>query len=270
MIGVFDSGYGGLTILKGLTETLPGYDFVYLGDNARTPYGNRSRGAVTHFTKQGVDFLFSRGCKLIVIACFTASALALREIQEEYLRKLNVTDKKILGVLRPVAEEAVRVSKKGRIGAVGTRGTITSGAIEAECLKLRPEAIVYGQACPLLVPLIEEHWHMKPEAKKILRTYLKPLKACNPDTLILGCTHYSVMMPDFRRMMGKKCEVLDSGKVVAASLKDYLKRHPEIEKGLSRDGKRFFYTTDSVDRFAEFTELFFGRKIAGVEKAVLE
>lgn len=270
MIGVFDSGYGGLTILKELVKTLPGHDFVYLGDNARTPYGNRSREAVTRFTKQGVDFLFARGCRLIVIACFTASALALREIQEEYLRKLNVTDKKILGVLRPIAEEAVRISKKGRIGVVGTRGTIASGAIEAECVKLRPDVIVYGQACPLLVPLIEEHWYTKPEARKILRTYLKTLKGCNPDTLILGCTHYGIMIGDFRRMMGKKCMVTDSGKIIAASLKDYLRRHLEIASGLTQNGRCEFFTTDSADRFKEFTELFFGQGISNVESAVLE
>lgn len=274
MIGVFDSGYGGLTILKELIKSLPSYDYMYLGDNARTPYGNRGKSQITKFTKQGIDFLFKKGCSLIIIACFTASSEALRDIQVEYLRKPGITDKKILGVIRPVIEKAVLVSPRGRIGVTGTRGTISSNAFEIECKKLRSDVKICSQACPLLVPLIEEHWYKKPEARMILKKYLRKLKTCNLDTLILGCTHYGVMMKDFERIMGKRCNVLNSGEIVAESLKDYLKRHSEIDKLLSKKkegtGKQSFYTTDSKEKFGEFTRMFFGQEMKNIEQVSIE
>lgn len=263
MIGVFDSGYGGLTILKEILKALPEYNYLYLGDNARTPYGNRSKEIITQFTDEAVRFLFDQGARLIIVACYTASALALRELQKKYLRnpKSKYCDRKILGVIRPVTEQAVHESKSGRIGVVGTRGTIASKSFEVELKHQKSGVAVVTQACPLLVPLIEEHWHTKPETRMILRKYLRPVKNHNIDTLILGCTHYPLMLDDFKRMMGKRTRVLDSGKIVAVSLKDYLSRHPEIERQLERDGKRIFCTTDNPERFREFTKTFAGMVI---------
>lgn len=271
VIGVFDSGYGGLTILKEILKTLPQYDYCYLGDNARAPYGNRSKETVTQFTDEAVRFLFDRGARLIIIACYTASALALRELQEKYLRnpKSKYRDRKILGVIRPVVEQAVHESKSGRIGVVGTRGTIASKAFETELKNQKSTITVVTQACPLLVPLIEEHWHTKPEARMILRKYLRPAKSHNIDTLILGCTHYPLMLGDFKRMMGKRTRILDNGKIVAASLKNYLSRHPEIERQLERDGKRIFCTTDDPERFQEFTKTFARITITSPQKIIL-
>lgn len=280
MIAIFDSGFGGLAIMKEILKILPEYDYLYLGDNARTPYGNRSKETVLEFTKEAVDFLFTRwnsrsdhstGLKkdisLILIACNSATGLTLHDIQEQYLR--NIKTKKILGVTRPVAEKAAEISKSGRIGVVGTKGTINSQTFEKEFEKINKKAKVYGQACPLLVPFIEEGWHKKPEAKMILRKYLRPLKDKNIDTLILGCTHYPLMFKEFEKIMGKNIKVLNSGKIVAESLKDYLKRHPEIEKKLTKKGKRIFITTDDPKKFKELGEEFLGQRISKVEKVEL-
>lgn len=270
MVGIFDSGYGGLTTMKEIVKALPQYDYTYLGDNARAPYGNRSPKTVTQFTDEAVRFLFGRGARLIIIACYTATSLALRELQEKYLRNPSspFRDRKILGVIRPTVEKAIKVSK-GRIGVAGTRATIDSKAFGIELKKLRPEISVSQQACPLLVPLIEEHWHTKPEAHMILRKYMSGLKTHNIDTLILGCTHYPLMLKDFKRTVGKRTQVLDSGKVVAESLKDYLKRHPEIESQLSKKGECVFLTTDSSARFEEFGNFFLKMPLRGVEKVRL-
>lgn len=269
MIGVFDSGYGGLTILKELLLTLPQYDYIYLGDNGRAPYGNHSRETVTNFTRQAVDFLFKKRVRLIIIACNTASALALHTLQEEYLRKPKVADKKILGVIFPIVEKAAEVNHKGRIGVVGTRGTIESGAYQTELKKLYPKAKVYTEACPLLVPLIEENWRGKPEARMILKKYLRPLKSCQIGTLILGCTHYPLMLKDFERIMGRNVQILDLGKAVAEKLKDYLKRHPEIKKLLTQKKRRIFFTTDDPGKFQELGSRFLGQKITEVERVEL-
>lgn len=252
MIGLFDSGYGGLTVLKPVLEKLPQYDYIYLGDNARTPYGTRSPETIKRYSEQAVEYLFNKGCTLILIACNTVSALALRHLQQKYLRDKNVTDKKILGVIRPLAEYAATNTHTKRISVVGTSGTVSSNSYEIELKNLDPDINVFSKACPLLVPLIEEHWHHKPEAKKILKKYLLPLKSKNSDTLILGCTHYPLMYKDFKRYMGKNVNVLHSGEIVADSLKDYLNRHPEIEKLITRGGKREYITTDSANSFKEF------------------
>lgn len=244
--------------MKDIVTVLPQYNYLYLGDNARTPYGNRSKEIVTQFTDEAMRFLFEKGCRLIIIACNVASALALRQLQEKYLRNADspYRDRKILGVIRPVVEEASKISKNGRIGVAATRGAVESGAFEIELKHRRPDVTVLQQACPLLVPLIEEHWHQKPEARMILRKYMRPMKSQNIDTLILGCTHYPHMMMDFKRIMGQRVKILDSGKIVAASLADYLKRHPEIEKQLGRGGERSFLTTDDTRRFEEFLKSF--------------
>lgn len=271
MIGVFDSGYGGLTILKEMVRELSQYDYLYLGDNARTPYGNRSKETVTAFTEQAMHFLFKKGAELIIVACNTSSACALRALQEKYLHNPDspYRKKKILGVIRPVAERAVSETKTGSIGVVGTRGTVDSGAFEHELHDLEKGVDVYSKACPLLVPFIEEGWHTKPEAKMILKKYLRPLKSAHIDTLILGCTHYSLMMKDFESIMGSRVKVLDSGKIVATSLRQYLDRHPEIESRISRNGTRTFMTTDSPERFVSFAHEFLGMKVGPVQKASL-
>jgi glutamate racemase len=271
MIGIFDSGYGGLTIMKEIVAVLPQYDYLYLGDNARTPYGNRGKETVTRFTEEAINFLFEKGCQLIVIACFTSSALALRELQEKYLRnkKSPYRDRKILGVIRPVVEYAAKTSRSGRIGVVATRGTVASNAFEIELKHQKPILTVIQQACPLLVPFIEEGWHKKPEARMILKKYLRPLKSHNIDALVLGCTHYPLMIDEFKRIMNKKTQVLDSGKIVAKSLQNYLARHPEIERQLTRGESKKFLTTDDAERFAEFAKNFSGVKMAHGEKVEL-
>lgn len=246
MIGVFDSGYGGLTVLKPFLKKLPQYDYMYLGDNARTPYGPRGAETVKAYSEEAVEYLFEQGASLVIIACNTASALALRHLQQKY------TDKKILGVLFPLVEKAAQSTNSKKVAIVGTKGTISSKAYDKEIAKLDSEIKVYSQACPLLVPLIEEHWHHKPEALSILKKYLKPIKSYNCDTLILGCTHYPLMYKHFKRYMGKKVKVLDSGEIVADSLADYLQRHPEIEKLLTQNGERKYLTTDCPDAFKNF------------------
>lgn len=259
-IGIFDSGYGGLTVMKEIASILPQYDYIYLGDNARTPYGNHGKETVTRFTDEAVQFLFKENARLIIIACYTASALALRGLQEKYLRNSSSSfhDRKILGVIRPVAEEAAKLNKSGKIGVTGTRATIQSKSFETELLHQNPNLRITTQECPLLVPLIEEHWHKKPPALMILKKYLRPLKDHNIDTLLLGCTHYPLMITDFKRIMGKRVKVLDGGKIAAKSLVDYLKRHSEIETQLSSGGSRKFYTTDDAKKFCEFGKSFAG------------
>jgi len=266
MIGVFDSGFGGLTILRSLLSLLPDYDYMYLGDSARAPYGNRSYESVKRFTEEGMLYLMEHGCNLIIIACNTASAEALRALQNEYLVKPKVTDKKILGVIRPMVEEVSIISKSGRIGVVGTRGTIRSKSYESELRKINLGLKVYSQACPLLVPLVEEDWADKPETRMILKKYLRSLKSCNIDALILGCTHYPFLRKDFCRIMGKNVQIPDPGEIVAKSLKEYLARHPEIESKLSRNGRRFYTTTDDAERFRAVGQKFLGSQMEHVEK----
>ncbi|MBN1105257.1 MAG: glutamate racemase [Deltaproteobacteria bacterium] len=263
MIGVFDSGYGGLTVLKAFLERLPDYDYVYLGDSARAPYGNKSLKVVYEYTRQAVEFLFGQGAVLIILACNTASAKALRKVQQEWL-PVYQPDKRVLGVVIPLAEAAVEASRHGRIAVIGTRATIESGVYKQELHKLRPELKVFGRACPLLVPLVEEGWVGKPETHSILKKYVRPIKNNAVDTLILGCTHYPFLKRDIERIMGKNCRVLDAPAIAADKLADYLIRHPEIEVRLPRNGNRTFYTTDDPERFKAFGEDFLGRRIGEV------
>lgn len=275
MIGLYDSGYGGLTILKALLHRLPQYDTLYLGDNARAPYGGHDPETILQYAREAVNFLFSQKVRLILIACNTVSGVALRQLQEEYLRQPNVTDQKILGVIFPLVEKAASVSRTGQLGVVGTRATVASEAYVHEWANLRPEGRVFQQACPLLVPFIEEGWERKPEATMILRKYLRPLKSSHIDTLILGCTHYPLMQTQFERTMGNNVDVLDTGATMADSLIDYLKRHPEIERLLSRtasksgEGSRRMCTTGSPERFKVLGSHFFGRPLPHVEKVKL-
>ena len=260
MIGIFDSGLGGLTVFKEVAEKLPGYRILYLGDTARAPYGNRSQELIYEFTKQAVDFLFSQGCELIIIACNTASSEALRKVQQEYL-PVKYPDKKVLGVIRPIAEEAIRQTKNKRIGVTGTRGTINSQAYDRELQTLAKDIKVFSQPCPLLVPLVEEGWLKKPETMKILRGYIRPLKQQKIDTLVLGCTHYPFLLKQFQQISGKNIKVLNSPEIVVEKLADYLKRHPEIEKKLVKKSNHQFFVTDVTENFQNIAEKFLGRKI---------
>lgn len=269
MIAIFDSGYGGLTVFKPIMELMPEYDYIYLGDNARSPYGNHSEKNIKLFTEQAVNYLFYKKVKLIILGCNTASSVALRYLQKKYLKGEKETERKILGVLIPVAEEAVNMTKNKRIGVVGTKATIESNAYEKEIKKLDSKISIYSLACPLLVPFIEENWHKKPEAKMILKKYLNRIKSCNIDVLILGCTHYPLMIRDFKRYMGNKIKVLSSGEITAAKLKDYLKKHPEIEKKLSKNKKREFFTTDDPKIFQKFVQEHFGMEIKTPKKIKL-
>ncbi|HUT22224.1 MAG TPA: glutamate racemase [Candidatus Bipolaricaulota bacterium] len=260
MIGVFDSGLGGLTVLRQLLKNLPQYDYLYLGDTARVPYGNRSAEAIYEFSKQACDYLFEQGCELIIVACNTSSGLALKRLQEDYLPVKNSETKRILGVIRPVAE-FFAVKDYKRIGVIGTRGTIASNVYKKELEKLKSKAKIFQAATPLFVPLIEENWLNRPETMRILRTYLRPLKNKKIQSLILGCTHYPILIKQIRRVMGKQVDVPNPAKIVAESLKDYLKRHPEIETKLGKNKERKYLATDLTENFEKMAERFLGQKL---------
>jgi glutamate racemase len=259
MIGVFDSGFGGLVVLREFLQLLPDYDYLYLGDNARIPYGTRSDRVVQRFTQQAVDYLFRQGCRLIVLACHTASARALRRIQQVYL-PANYPDNRVLGVLIPTVEEAVVRSRTKRIGVIATEGTVISQSFELELQKLDPEVQVVQQACPLLVPLIEAGEQDWEGTAMILRRYLKPFPG-QVDTLILGCTHYSILKEQIRGIIGPGQDLICSGQVAAAKLVTYLERHPDLQAWLSRGGTRRYLTTDLTPRFQQLASLFMGQPV---------
>ncbi len=260
MIGIFDSGLGGLAVVKSIMDVLPQLQITYLGDTARLPYGNRSLETVYSFTQEGVDFLFKAGCTLVILACNTASAEALRKIQQEYLPK-NHPDKRVLGIIRPLVEEAARVTKNKRIGIIATRGTVSSGAYVRELNSQNSEIRVFQNPSPLLIPLIEEGWMKRQETKKIIKYYLRPLMAKNIDTLILGCTHFQMIHSLIRDMVGKKCNVLNSGNIIAQSFVLYLKKHPEIEKILAKGKSHRFFVTDITQGFQDNANRYLGRSI---------
>lgn len=259
MIGIFDSGLGGLTVAKAIQERLPQYQLLYLGDTARVPYGNRSKEIIYEFTRQGVEFLFREGCELIILACNTASALALRKIQQEYLLRAY-PERRVLGVIRPLVEKAAQLAKNKRVGVLGTRGTVSSGAYVRELKALNSEIEVYQNSAPLLVPLIEEGWKKKMETRRILRYYLRPLKEKKIDALILGCTHYPILQKEIQAAMGKRCDVLDSAKIVAESLEKYLERHSELEKKLTRASAHRYCATDITSVFVQNARAFLGQR----------
>ncbi len=273
MIGVFDSGFGGLTIFKALVKQLPQYDYIYLGDSARAPYGNRSQDLIFEFTKQAVDYLFKQGCEMIILACNTASAEALKKIQQEYLPK-KYLERRVLGVIRPTVEEAVHPVKSrkagaakqqfnrvNKIGVIGTERTVSSNAFIRELKNLNPKTKVFQQACPLLVPIIEAGEHNWGGIDLILKKYLKPLLAKKIDTLILGCTHYPIIKNKIKKIIGKNIRIISQEKIIGSKLADYLKRHPEIEEKLAKTNKKIFLTTDLTERFEKLGSQFFGHKI---------
>lgn len=266
-IGVFDSGFGGITILRGIVKALPQYDYLYLGDTARTPYGTRSPEVIYEFTVSAVDFLFAQGCPLIVLACNTASAEALRKIQQEYLPK-KYPGKRVLGVLIPAAQDAVKATS-GTVGVIATPGTVASKAFIHELQKLDSSLSVYQQACPLLVPIVEEGEERSEVARLVLKKYLAPLQKKNIDTLVLGCTHYGVLASAIKKIVGPTVRIISEEKSVPKKLTDYLSRHPDIEKKISRAGTVRFTTTDLTEKFQKLGSRFFGSPIT-VEKITLQ
>lgn len=261
-IGVFDSGYGGLTILKEIVAELPRHDFIYLGDNARAPYGPRSYETVYHYTLECVNHLFLMGCELVILACNTASAKALRTIQQVDLPKIG-SQKRVLGVIRPTTEIIGKLSKTGRVGIMGTSGTVNSKSYETEIAKFFPEVRVTMQACPMLVPLIESGEHESEGADYFIRKYTLELLKQEPsiDTILLACTHYPLIADRIRKHLPAGIELISQGKLVAESLALYLSRHPEIENQCSKNSVLRFFTTDQPETFDKAAEIFFGRKI---------
>ncbi|MDQ1284342.1 MAG: Glutamate racemase [Patescibacteria group bacterium] len=260
LIGIFDSGFGGLNILRGIIKELPEYGYVYLGDTARVPYGSRSKEVVYEFTRQAVSFLFKKNCEIIIIACNTASSDALRKLQREYLPE-NHPSKKILGVLIPASEEAVRKTKNKKIGVIATEGTVLSESFPRELLKLCPEAMIYQKACPLLVPIVESGEHNSKIADLAIGKYLKELRKKKIDTLILGCTHYGILENKIRKIVGKNVKVISENKAVPKKLRTYFERHKEIENRLGKNEIRRFYSTDLTEKFQILGKKFFGKSI---------
>lgn len=256
-IGVFDSGYGGLTILSRIREHLPAYDYVYLGDNARTPYGTRSFEIVYEFTLQAVNRLFEMGCHLVILACNTASAKALRSIQQNDLPRIDPS-RRVLGVIRPTAERIGSLTRTRHVGVLATAGTIKSESYVLEIRKLHPDITVTGEACPLWVPLVENNEFDKPGADYFVRQHIDRLLAKDPDidAIILGCTHYPLLYRKIRAFTPPHIAVIPQGDYVAESLRDYLHRHPEMDTRCTRRGTCRFFTTESVEKFRESASIF--------------
>ena len=260
MIGIFDSGFGGLSVMKEIVAMNPLYDYIYLGDTARVPYGSRSRETIYQFTTEAVDFLFDKGCDLIIIACNTASAEALRQIQINVL-PLKYPGKRVLGVIVPALEEASAVTKNKRVGVLATESTVASRAFVSEMEKHNPEIQVFQNAAPLLVPIVEAGEQDSEVARIMVAKYLAPLLSENVDTVILGCTHYGHLESLIREACGLSVAVVSEGPIVARKLGEYLTRHPEIEAGLRKGGGRTFYTTDLSERFRTLGTSFYGQAI---------
>lgn len=266
-IGIFDSGFGGLTVMKEYLQRFPEYDYVYLGDQANTPYGSRSTERVNELVEKNVKFLIDQGCELIIIACNTASADALRHVQQIY--KGNPV---ILGVIVPAVEEALKQTRFGRIGVMATQGTVNSKAYTREVKKYEEkfyqpkdkraekEVRLTEKACPLLVPLVEEGMTRHVVSRMMLHKYLRPLKHANIDTLILGCTHYPLLYKEIDRISGKRARVISSSTAAVNAMGDYFQRHPDLKEKLSQNGARNYFTTDNPQRFAKLGSRFLGQK----------
>ena len=256
-IGIFDSGYGGLTILNGIRQLLPQYDYLYLGDNARTPYGNRSFEVVYEFTRQAVVRLFEMGCHLVILGCNTASAKALRSIQQNDLPKLDA-QRRVLGIIRPTAEVIGSLTTSRHIGIFATEGTIRSESYTLEIHKLFPDIQVTGVACPFWVPLVEYNEADSPGADYFVKKRVDQLMASDPeiDTVILGCTHYPLLLPKIKQFMPETIRIVSQGEYVAKSLQDYFLRHPEIEQKCTHGGQVHYLTTENPEKFKESAQLF--------------
>ncbi len=251
-IGVFDSGIGGLTVLKALTELLPGENFIYLGDTARTPYGTKSPEVIIRYSRENAEFLLAKGIKLLVVACNTASAVALETIARD-------TAVPVIGVIEPGAEAAVKASKSGRIGVIGTEATIASGAYTQALKRLRANAEIYTRACPLLVPLVEEGWTDNEIALRTVEYYLASLKESGIDTLLLGCTHYPLLKDVIGRVIGPSVRLVDSATATAQAVRRVLSRYGLLRP--ERKGEQIFFVTEMPDRFARIGRRFFGPEV---------
>lgn len=261
-IGVFDSGYGGLTVLSELRRRLPEYDYLYLGDNARAPYGSRSFDVVYNFTRRSVRYLFDRGCPLVILACNTASAKALRSIQQKDLPGWE-DGLRVLGVIRPTAEAIGSISRTGKVGILGTPGTVSSRSYDMEIAKLHPGFATYSTACPMLAPIVECGEASGPGADYFVRKYTGALLGQDPDidTLVLGCTHYPLLLPKFREVVHESVQIVSQGEIVADSLADYLKRHPEMESRLRRGGECKYLTTEDPTKFTDLARIFLNENV---------
>ena len=270
-IGIFDSGYGGLTILDGIRQRMPEYDYIYLGDHARAPYGTRSFDVVYEFTLQAVKKLFEMGCPLVILGCNTASAKALRSIQQKYL-PTAAPDRRVLGVIRPTAEIVGELSHTKHIGVLATEGTIKSESYNLEIAKLHPGTTIVGQACPMWVPLVENNEFDKPGADYFVKDSLEKLMTQDPliDTIILGCTHYPLLLPKIKQQLAhlstlnaqlSTIKIIPQGQYIAASLEDYLHRHPEMDTRLTRGGTCQYLTTESATKFRESASLFLHEEV---------
>ena len=268
-IGVFDSGYGGLTILHGIRQLLPEYDYLYLGDNARTPYGSRSFDVVYEFTRQAVQRMFEMGCHLVILGCNTASAKALRTIQQVDLPKWD-SERRVLGVIRPTAEVIGSLTKSRHVGVLATEGTIKSESYNLEIKKLHPDIQVSGVACPFWVPLVEYNEADSPGADYFVKKCIDQAMRQDPmiDTLILGCTHYPLLMPKILKILPTGVRAVPQGEYVAESLKSYLLRHPQMEQRCSKGGTAQYLTTENPDKFKEQALIFLHEPVE-VEKITL-
>ena len=270
-IGIFDSGYGGLTILEQIRKELPGYDYLYLGDNARTPYGTRSFEVVYRFTLQCVEYLFRQGCHLVILACNTASAKALRTIQQNDLNKID-PNRRVLGVIRPTVEEVVKFTKTKHIGLLATSGTVLSDSYPLEIYKIDPDIVVSSEACPLWVPLIENNEHQNEGADYFVKKYIRNLlnQDSQIDSVILGCTHYPLLCNKIARELPEGVKIISQGEIVAGSLADYLQRHPEMEEKCSRNASCRYLTTENPGKFSSSASIFLSGDIQAEHVEVTE
>jgi len=261
-IGIFDSGYGGLTVLKEIVKKLPQYDYIYLGDNARAPYGTRSFETVYEYTLECVKHLFSKGCPLVVLACNTASAKALRNIQQNDLAKIDPS-KRVLGVIRPTTELVGKLTKTKCVGVLGTTGTINSGSYPIEIAKFYPDVKVFQQACPMWVPLVENNEYNGEGADYFIKKCCDELMQQNKniDSVILGCTHYPLLIDKIKKYLPSGINIISQAEIVAESLSDYLNRHPEIESRISKNARVEFFTTDSAENFDRHAGIFYGKTV---------
>lgn len=261
-IGIFDSGYGGLTVFKEIVKVLPQYDYLYLGDNARTPYGTRSFNTVYRYTWECVQALFARGCRLVILACNTASAKALRNIQQKDLPHIAALHR-VLGVIRPTTEILGHFTTSREVGILATPGTVSSASYPIEVKKFFPDIRVYQEACPMWVPLVENQEHDSPGADYFIQQHLDRLLVCAPniDTLLLACTHYPLLFPKIRALLPPQIQLLTQGEIVANSLADYLQRHPEIAQLCLQNGQHNFLTTEAPDTFDPMANFFLGETV---------
>ena len=270
-IGVFDSGYGGLTILEQIRRELPGYDYLYLGDNARTPYGTRSFEVVYRFTLQCVEYLFGQGCQLVILACNTASAKALRTIQQNDLAIID-PNRRVLGVIRPTVEEVGKLTKTNHIGLLATSGTVLSDSYPLEIHKINPDIQVTSEACPMWVPLIENNEHLHEGADYFVKKNIQHLFTNDKqiDTVILGCTHYPLLYDKIARELPRGVTIISQGEIVARSLADYLHRHPEMDEKCSKNGHCRYLTTENPGKFSSSASIFLSGDIQAEHVEVTE